>query len=444
MKSFLFIISTTLVMTTALTASAQKGQNEFERQRNTGDLKAATSVSLVQAINTDDKTFFIQLNDIFKNHQLTPNDNSTIVSLPAQKIAAANQLNTLQDDISKVLDNIDKAENVAVVAFYRSFKIVPAAPGTDTQFNPDFSSINTKIFHKKNKKDVEYNNYLLATKTVYLVFIDMSDAYYQAHPDKTDQRLGVSTVKLNYRTNRFNQSFTDLKGVWQAMGNAQSPQLSITIVEIQPSRIKDPCDIVVSNKSFSKDQTVTIHESNVASFQVGVSNSKLDVQDISLSGGNLTVKPSSDQATSWKSNAYALLEIHLPRDVDNFRPILKSLFSKRPDDQTFDFGHWLWDNTLSRVGAYGGVKIAKDPISNLYAGFNYALTNDIAVNLGWTWANTYSNQVTAVGDITSVNDALEYAKRKYSGGKFSVGISFSPSAFSTAVGLKSKTADSGN
>jgi len=444
MKPYQLTVITILFSLLSSLSYAQKGQNEFEKKRNAGELDPATSVSLVQAINTDDASFFSGLSDIFSGAKLQPNANSTTALTATQTAITTKQLNTIQDNVKNVLDKITNGDNVAVIALYRTFTVSAAAPGTPVQFKPDFSSLNVKVFHKKHANEKEFSNYLLATKTVYLLFIDMSDAYYQANPSQMDQRLGASTVKINYRTNRFKQSFSDLKGVWQAMGASQSPQLSITIVEVEPSRIKDPCDIVVSNKSFKNDQTVTIHESNIASFQIGVSNSKLDVQNISLSGGNLTIKPSADQSTSWKSNAYAILETHIPRDIDNFRPLWKSLFTKRPDDSTFNFGNWLYDNTISRIGIYGGAKIAKDPISNLYAGFNYALTSEIGLNFGWTWANTYTNQVVAVGDITSVNDALEYAKRKYSKGKFSIGISFSPSAFSTAVGIKSKSADSGN
>lgn len=424
-----------------MTAKAQQGQNEFESKRSNGDLPALESAVLVTTLHQSDSNIFSRLQNIFKNKKLKPAANDTALATGSKQSQAGTNLDEFQTELSGAFDQVTNGDNTAIIVVYRSFSVVT---GANPSFNPDFSSLNVKVFHKKSKTATDYSNYLLATKTVYFVLIDISNDYFQANKDKVDQQLSASTIKVNYRTSYFKQSFQAIQGVWKAMGGNTSSQLGLTLIKVTPSRIKDPCDIVLSNKSFKSDQTFTIHENNVASFQVGVSNSKLAINNISIAGGNLVVKPDANQSTSWKSDAYAIVELHIPRDIDNFRPLWKSLFSKRPDDKTFDFGNWLCDNTISRIGIYGGVKIAKDPISNLYAGFNYAVTKDIGFNFGWAWVNDYATQVTDVGAISSVSDALKYAKREYSKGKFSIGISFSPSAFSTAVGLKSKSADSGN
>ena len=131
--------------------------------------------------------------------------------------------------------------------------------------------------------------------------------------------------------------------------------------------------------------------------------------------------------------------MHAPRDIDNFRPIWKVLFQKNPNKHARNAGLWLYNSTLGRMGLYGGLKISKDPLSDVHAGFNYALTKEVSVNLGWTWTNELQPQITEIGNITSLKDALKYAKRKYGTGQFSWGLSFAPSSVIQMLGLgKSK------
>jgi hypothetical protein len=426
MKRKTCLIIWTLLLT-ATFANAQQGQTEFESSRLYADLESNPSQTLIAALKQDDATAFKALQSIFKTTgTLTGAD-------------PANQLAQVQKEIDIALTDVDAGKNSAVILIYRTF----SQTGTDLKI--DYSSLNTKVFHKMNKSDTHFSNYLWGTKNIYFIFLDGSNNYFKtSDANNVDKKLTASTIKINYKTSYFKQSFNDLVKVWGELGGATVPLLGMTIVKVNASRVKDPCDLVVSNKSFKADQTFTIHEKNFASFQVGVTNSKLNVQDISISGGNLTVKPSADQTKDWKSNAYALLEIHPARDIDNLRPLWLAFFSKQAGQDKRDAGQWLVENIFGRLGIYGGAKISSDPLSNLYAGCNFAITKDFGFNFGWVWTNQYANQVTSIGAITSVDDALKYAHRKYAGGNFSMGISFSPSSFATTLGLKSKTADSGN
>jgi hypothetical protein len=404
---------------------AQQGQSEFESTRLYADLSNSYSQNLINALNKDDESTFAQLQEIFSSNELT-------------NAAPSAELGTLKTEVSNALKVIENGGDVSVVLVYRTLTNI------GSNFDIDYSSINTKIFHKT-KSTGKFTNYLLATKNVYFVFVDQSDDYYSSSDvNNVDKKLFGTAIKIIYKTSHMKQSFKALVKVWGAMGGAAGPKLGITVVKIKPSRIKDPCDIILSNKSFKEDLTFSIHEANIASFQIGVSNSKLSAKNLSISNGNLVIKPNEAQSEEWKSNAYALFEIHLPRDIDNFRPLWKTFFTKRPDDEKIAVDKWLYDNTISRIGLYGGVKIDKDPLANLYAGFNYAVTKELAVNFGWVWANEVTPQVTAIGDITSVKDALKYADRKYSKGKISIGLSFTPSAFATTLGIKSKSEDAGN
>lgn len=152
----------------------------------------------------------------------------------------------------------------------------------------------------------------------------------------------------------------------------------------------------------------------------------------------MVVKPDDEQKKDWKSNAYALFEFHYPRDIDNFRPFWKSLFSNG-DDSPRKFGGGLKENFVDRMGVYGGLKVGEDPLSNLYSGVNYGITRELGVNFGWVWANTYDTQITNIGNITSLPDALKYAKRSYGKPTFSIGISFAPAVFASMLGIKTKS-----
>ncbi|PTQ95508.1 hypothetical protein C8P68_10513 [Mucilaginibacter yixingensis] len=423
-KPYLILL---LVLSSMTRLYAQQGQTEFESSRVYADLENTPSKQLISALRKDDASAFKQLQQIFQN------DGDLTGANPSEK------LGDMKAGLAQALKDVNDGKNVAVILVYRTLTDNAA------NFDIDFSSLNVKVFHKAHRTDTLYSNYLLATKTVYFVLVDGSNDFFaNSESANVDKKLTTSTVKVNYKTSYLKQSFNDLVKVWGSMGAAPVPKLGVTMIKVNASRIKDPCDIVLSNKSFKADQTFTVHEMNYGSFQVGVTNSKLNVQDVSISGGNLTVKPSADQAKDWKSNAYAILELHPGRDIDNFRPLWKSLFSKQDGQTERDAGQWLVENIFGRMGVYGGAKISSDPLSNLYAGCNFAVTKEFGFNFGWSWVNQYANQVTSIGSITSVDDALKYAHRQYAKGAFSIGISFSPAAFSTALGLKSKSADSGN
>ncbi len=103
------------------------------------------------------------------------------------------------------------------------------------------------------------------------------------------------------------------------------------------------------------------------------------------------------------------------------------------------FCNYLYDITLDRIGIYGGLAITSDPLSTLHAGFNYAISKDIFFNLGWTWTNEITPQITKIGNITSLADAEQYAQRKYSKPQFALGLSFSPSSVIKMLGIKSSS-----
>ncbi|RXK62386.1 hypothetical protein ESA94_05090 [Lacibacter luteus] len=362
-----------------------------------------------------------------------------------------------RSDNDNIFTEIENNENIAIVFLYRNITIVVqdiAATATTpaTKVNNlkiDFESLNTIYLHK-DKSTNKWSNYLLETKKVYVFMLDLEDKWYQAfEKNNFEKKFSNSGVDINYKTSFFKQSFKDLASVYSAVGamgggaSAKSSEISfkLTMIEIDPKRVKAPCDIVVKNKSFKEDFKIAVHERNFVSFQVGLANNKFSANNFSIANNNLVVKPNATQKEEWKSNLTALIAFHpFGRDIDNFNPIWKSIFARNADIENKNkrAAKWFYNNLFSRIGIYGGVKISKDPLAGLTAGFNYALTKEFSVNVGWTWTNEVIPQVTEIGTITSLPDALKYAKRDYSGPKFSWGLTFAPSSVISMLGLKDK------
>ncbi|MGN8059703.1 hypothetical protein ACTJKN_25730 [Pedobacter sp. 22163] len=413
-------------------AFAQSGSKDFESKRMDCSLNSDLSKKLFDALNNGDVDIQKAMKAIFADS----------VNVTTSNKVAANLYTGFRKEISMTLADIEKGKNAAVIVIYRKLLNGGALNGT-TEYQVDLSNLNTTVIHGK-VNDFKYDNYLLATKRVYVILVDLHEKVYLDDQSKRQEKLSLAKIDLVYRQSKFSQSFKEVVNLFD-MGGGDGDKLTLTLIKINPDRIKDPCDIVVSHPKFPKDLVYTIHEQNLATFQVGVTNSKIAVKNISLTGNDLVVKPDDQQKKDWKGSAYALLELHLPRDIDRFQPLWKSIFNgnaKYANDR--NFGDYLYDITLSRIGIYAGIKLAKDPFSNLYAGLNYSITNDFAVNFGWAWANEYDTQVTEIGNITSVDDALKFAKRSYGKGDFSIGISFAPSIFAKTLGLKTKSEDSGN
>jgi|GEM_PF-2743886 len=417
-----------LLSLASMSSYCQKGQNEFEKRRVEATLTPAESITLSAELKKDDNDIKNALLQIFQN-------SSTRLSLAK---GSRTSIDAISTDIHQTITNIDNfgvnragGENAAVIVIYRDMKIEASSGSID------FASLNNLIIHKKRGNN-ELSNYLLETKKIFFVFIDLEDAFYEetGQEEDKDKKLSNTSIKIEYKTNAFKKSLQDLRPIFGSMGGRNKSSgtgIKLTLIEIEPKRIKVPCNIIGSHKQIKEDlMTFPIHERNIATAQVGVENTNYTANNFSISGNNLVVKPDTTQTTNWKSSLYALIELHLPRDIDNFNPLWKDLFSIGRERK---IGTYLYDALLSRIGVYGGVKIGKDPLSNLYAGFNFAITKELSINLGWTWTNEVTPQVTEIGNIGSVSDALKYAKRKYTGGKFSWGLSFSPSSVAQMLGI---------
>jgi hypothetical protein len=434
-REHLFIILIHLILFQVNISTAKPGQNEFEKTRASAILQQTETKQLINDLKDDpDKVItYLQKNLIISgNFSNYPAD----FSICANSIAGTGTTNN-------IFNSIDLGENVAIILVYR-----------DMQYNGnvleiDFTTVNSFIYHKERKSifkpsNISSSNYLLNTKKVVFIFIDLEDNYYSATNTSNDKKLNNTLTKIKYETSFFEKSFKDLKNAIPTLGtmgdskiNDKTFSLKITIVDMSTSRIKPPCNIILSNKSFSEDLSFKIHENNIGSFQIGIVNNKFSANNFQIKNDSLFVTGDTTEKADWKSNLYAIIEIHPQgRDIDNFRPLWKVLFANNPNENKRGFGLWLYYMTIDRIGVYGGFKLAKDPLADLHAGLNYSITKEFAINVGYTWSNQIIPQTTAIGDVSSLDDAKEFATRKYSKPVFSWGLSLSPSSIVELFGSK--------
>src|SRR5260221_296216 len=294
-------------------AFAQKGLNEFEKTRIPGNLDNAHSENILKELAGTDSTAFTTLKTVLSSHLLTVDPSSGTVQ---------NDLNNISTAVKNLFDAIDKGENAAVILIYRTIKI---KNGANSSFDADFASLNTKIYHKQAYGDA-LSNYLLATKKVYFIFLDLSDQYFLDNTTDNDKKLSNTTIKIVLKKSFFKQNAEALGTIIPQFmsGATDAPNtLKVIIVEIDPKSNKSPCDIVLSNKSFKEDVTFTVHDKNFAEFQVGVVNNKFAVNNFSISAGDLAVTPHPAAKATWKSTLYATIGFNSPRELDTFRPRAK-------------------------------------------------------------------------------------------------------------------------
>jgi hypothetical protein len=326
------------------------------------------------------------------------------------------------DTLNNFLENISKKNNYAfMISDMRAVDIKNHIP--------------SYILHKG--VNGEWTSYLKGKTKI--AIIELTNKDQDLHPE----------LKITYRNSLLKQSLIDGIKLYKSL-SATTPFDSINLKDvnlgikfINAKSIKSPLTIQNSISNAIKD-TLDIHDLNWATIQVGVQNTNYSLNNFSISNGNLNVTPDSTQKKVWKSNLFIAFEVHIPRDIDNFKPIWNSLFRFKNSTYAYKNGegrgfiNWLRDITIDRIGIYSGFSLSTDPLSKLHAGFNYAISKEFYLNFGWTWNNEVAPQITNIGNITSLSDATAYAKRQYSKPQFSWGLSFSPSSVITMLGIKAK------
>ncbi|MFT6866178.1 MAG: hypothetical protein ACJA08_001007 [Cyclobacteriaceae bacterium] len=254
-----------------------------------------------------------------------------------------------------------------------------------------------------------------------------------------EETIQQSSFKVIETKSFFKNSFEETLSLVEALGfgtmsgttKTTGASFPIRIVELDPGMIKTPCKVEVDYPGRGQDIEINIHEKSSFSFQVGVGGKQINKNTVKLDNQQLIVELDSTQKEEWKSDLSLFLTWHPGRDIDRFKPVWKQDLKSRTDIKAGQ--RWQY-YTIRRMGIYGGVELSTDPINNLYAGVNYAITNKFYLNFGANWANQITPSVTNIGEIDRVKDALKYADRKYKPSLY-FGVSFAPSTISEFLGL---------
>jgi hypothetical protein len=312
--------------------------------------------------------------------------------------------------------HVDSLRQKAIIIVKHQFKYI-----NDSTFTENTKNDEIIVLHKdKSDKDTKkWSDYLLNTKDILLVFVG------------GETNLQNSKVKIVKKKSFFTTSMADMIALIKALNPvADAAKLPVSFVLLNPKKLASPCTIKISHEEQKDSLEVEIHEKNFFAFHAGVSGQQLNKNQIKLQNQQLIVALDSTQKKDWASNLAVFLTFYPfgGRDIDRFDPIHKiNLRGKKTQ-------HILYKLTLERIGVFGGVKMSKDPIQNIYFGGSYAFSKALNFNIGWVWANTLTPSVTNVGSINSFADAVKYADRKYERQLF-IGVSFAPSSVTEILGL---------
>ncbi len=189
-----------------------------------------------------------------------------------------------------------------------------------SNFRTDSVITPTQSYTLCKTNDGKYSNYLLGNTKIYLFEIYSDTAVMDPNS------LSGSSIQVTNNTSVTSQSFKDLLQVFSSKGKSKE-LLYILVKEIDQKKISPPTTITDSCLLPKvKKISFKLHEKNFITFQVGVMATNYNLNDFSISSGNLVVTPDSTQKKSWKSNMFAVVEFHLPRDIDNFGPIWKGFY----------------------------------------------------------------------------------------------------------------------
>ncbi len=279
---------------------------------------------------------------------------------------------------------------------------------------------NAVVIHKENGKE---SGYLLEEKNVLFVLASYSE-----------KGIRRASFKIKKQKSLFAQSFEDVKSLYSGLyeGSGAGPDgapVKVRFVTLNSTKLKAPCLIDIDYPNRSKELSFKIHERSNFSFQVGVGASQVSLKNVSISNNELVVTLDSAGREEWKSNLNVFLTWHPGRDIDRFGPVWKQDLKKRNLKNK-----WLLYYTIKRMGVYTGFKLSKDPVENLHLGLNYAVTKSFFFNVGWAWTSVLNEGSTQIGDITTIEGAIDYVSREYDRNLY-IGFSFMPGSVSKILGL---------
>lgn len=189
-------------------------------------------------------------------------------------------------------------------------------------------------------------------------------------------------------------------------------------------------NVSINYKAASRKMTLDIHERNFFAFSIGISGAQFNVRDFTLdSVRNIAIsKLDSTHQKEWKSNLNVNIEFYpFGRDIDRLEPWIKDPFYR----------------LHTRFGLFGGIRLSDDPLAAVNAGFTFSYSKTVTLTFGWSWLNNRvaDDQQVKIGNITNLDQAKEFFRRRYERSNFTVGITFAPVQIAKALGIGEKKKD---
>jgi len=304
---------------------------------------------------------------------------------------------------------------------------------------------------KRDNAELSYNSYLqqfVEKATMQSFFLNVESGKWSNYSLNKKKILFVivggkkdfSTYKIKITKDKsyLMTGLTDLKDLAKSVGaiafdaqndcdnpksDLRDSKIQISLLLLDEDQIQSPSQVNLNDNKDSTKYTFKIHEKSYWGIKVGVSFSNLDRKNFSLNSQNqVTVKLDTAQQKEWKSNLAAMIEFYpFGRDYDRLQPIWSS-------KQQTNFG--------DRIGIVAGMKIAKDPLQDIYTGFSIALSEDYSISFGLQFHSQTKDQLNLP---VGINTSLDYLKNNLSREYKTIGflnLSLNPAAVSKILGFK--------
>jgi hypothetical protein len=274
------------------------------------------------------------------------------------------------------------------------------------------------------KENGEWSNYSLEKKEILFVILGGAKdiATYKVKIINNKNYLQTGIIGLKELAASLN-IYKDSPGCLPASNiNTDIP---VTFLLLNKPEIKSPSTIKLNDKKDSTKYSFNIHEKTYWGIKVGLSFSDLNRKNFTLNAKNeVTVKLDTAQQKSLKTKLAAMIEFYpFGRDYDRLQPIWAG-------KQKTGFG--------DRIGLVAGLKIATDPLQDIYMGASFALSEDYSISFG---AQFHSEPKDQKNLPVGLNTTPEYLKdnlaREYKT-VFFVNLSLNPSAVSKLLGFNKK------
>jgi len=277
---------------------------------------------------------------------------------------------------------------------------------------------NSYVLHKEKK---EWSSFLFGTRKFLIVLLGTPPELAAAgmHVEGRDSLLKSSLINLDKRL-KSSGSYEIEAEVEDEQELKAAERFSCRFVEINPKAIRPPCTVSITFNDQTdnhEDFGFDVIERNVAQFKIGLAATVIRKLKYSFEDNYFIAKDDEDDPDQVKENLFFMLDLHLPRNIDEFHP------------------HFYdpWKNFTQRLGLFLGLKLSSDPFKAIFIGVSFALSKDINL-VGGIFFHEEIRPSTVEVKWYDWDYAMKLLNREY-GAKVFWGLSFSPSLIPRLLGI---------